>query len=318
MRSLIRILLCVSVLTAPGVAAATALFTIGPDDPNALFPVPRELTALSTAGVASPVAALSDGSLAFNGGLAFRPATGPDADRLYAIANDSSGQSTLYRLDLNGANLTSVLSLGSGFTGGLAYDPGGDALYAIQTDLSFLAPPSSSLYRIDLGVSPTLNPLGPLSGIYGGGAGGGLTFDGNDGMLYAIAWDAFGIPRTLSEIDPTPASDTPVFDLGAGDLAFSGGIAYDAVGDSFYAIANDFLANSTLTTFALPDAGAYTPVGPSFGQGFLNTGLALAPNVVPPPPRPAPEPPGLALMLLGMAALGVGRLRERSHGLAPT
>jgi len=308
MQYFIRLLLGMSLFVAPAIALATSLFAIGPDNPNATFPVPRELTALSTSGAAAPVAALSDGSLAFNGGLAFRPATGLDPDRLYGIANDSIGQSTLYSLSLNGTNLTPVLSLGSGFTGGLAYDPGTDALYAIQTGLSFLSPPSSSLYRIDLGGSVSMTALGGLGGIYGGGAGGGLTYDANDGMLYGIAWDALGTPRSLNTIDPASGSETPLFDLGTGNLAFNGGIAYETTGDFFYGIANDFLANSTLMTFSLAGAGTYAPSGPSFGQGFLNTGLALAPDLQ--PPQPMPEPPLIALMLLGIAALGVARLRR--------
>ena len=311
MRSFIRMLISVPLLAVCGAVQATALLTIGPDDPGALFPVPRELTALSTAGVASPVATLSDGSQAFNGGLAYRPSGSGGAEHLYAIANDSLGQSTLYRLDVDGGNLTAILSLGVGFTGGLAYDPGLDALYAIQTDL-FSTQPGSSLFRVDLTSGPTLTALGALTGIYGGGFGGGLTLNVSDGMLYGTAWDDVGNPRRLNAINRSSASDTTVFDLGDGDLAFNGGLAYDPVSDAFFAIANDFAANSTLMTFLLSGAGTLSAVGASFGQGFLNAGLAFAPEVTPPPPPTVSEPSTLALMLLA-AVLGpaTARLNKR-------
>jgi hypothetical protein len=200
-----------------------------------------------------------------------------------------------------GGSLTSIGGLGQGFNGGLAHDPVSGSLYAIAND--FLG--NSTLYSVSAGGVPA--PLGPVGvGFYGG-----LTFNADDGMLYAMAGDAFGVMRRVMAIDIGTAAATPLFDLADGSLGFNGGLAYDDVADLFYVIGNDFLANSALFTFTLAGAGAdLTALDAAFGQGFLNVGLALGPEVTPPPPPAVSEPPSAALLLL---AASVG-LVSRRHG----
>ena len=52
-----------------------------------------------------------------------------------------------------------------------------------------------------------------------------------------------------------------------------------------------------------PGAGTYAAIGSSFGQGYLNIGLALAPAVT-----PVPEPPTLALIAM-TAAFGLALMQ---------
>ncbi|QOY86459.1 PEP-CTERM sorting domain-containing protein [Paludibaculum fermentans] len=84
------------------------------------------------------VAGLPDG---LYGGLSVGPLPG----KLYTVHNDGSGASTLYELDLGTLTSTPMtISLGSGFTGGLAFDNG--RFYALASDLNA----SSTLYRFEL------------------------------------------------------------------------------------------------------------------------------------------------------------------------
>jgi hypothetical protein len=279
----------------PFAAYADALFAIGPDG---VF-TPRVLNQLPTAAPvsAAPLASLGDGSIGFNGGLAY--STGNAL--LYSVGNDFLGNSTLYSFTTLGGSFTPIAPLGIGFNGGLAYDTVSGNFYSIANDV--LA--ASTLYEVNSGGVAT--PLG--SGPIGFGFYGGLTYNADDGLLYAIAGDASGVMRSVVAIDisaATPASY--LFDLGDGSLGFNGGLAYDDAANLFYVVGNDFMANSTLFSFTLAGGGSdLAAIGASFGQGFLNVGLALAPEVTPPT---VSEPPTLALVAL-IALLGLARSRSR-------
>lgn len=265
------------------VAASAALVSVGPDASLQ----PRTLTQLSTTApvVATPLANLGNGSIGFNGGLAYN--TG-DA-MLYAIGNDSLGRSTLYRMSTGGAGLTPVGSgLGQGFYGGLAYDSSSGGLFAIASDFTGL----STLYAVDASGAATA-----VGGALGYGFYGGMTFDPTNGLLYAIAGDALGVPRALWSVDPVTGVANMALDLGDGSVGFNGGLAFDSVADLFYAIGNDRAGGSSLFSFTLA-GNDLTPIGGSFGQGFINAGLALAPAAGGGGGGQAPEPPTLALVLL--------------------
>ncbi len=299
--TLLGLLIAAAAVAVPVAVHAATLFTIGPDaDP--LFPVPRVLNQLpATAPVtAAPLATLGDGSIGFNGGLAYNSGD----TRLYSIGNNFLGDSALYSMTTLGGSLLSIGVLGQGFNGGLAYDSANDKFYAIAND--FFG--NSTLYEVT--AAGVATPLG----IIGFGFYGGLTYSADDGKLYAIAGDFLGVMRTVVAIDIATAAATPLFDLGDGSLGFNGGLAYDDDADLFYVIGNDFLANSTLFSFTL--VGGVLPgddlaaIGLSFGQGFLNVGLALAPEVKPPPVLS--EPPTLALVvLISLLGLASKRLNVR-------
>jgi hypothetical protein len=291
-------LIASALLGLGGAAHATALYTVGPDT---VF-TPRTLTALTTAGVPTAITDLGDGSVGFNGGLAYRPGD----DRLYAAGTAfplGVPQSNLHRLSTTGSDFTSVLDLTAiagttvAFTGGLAYRSGDDAFYLIAND-SFGA---SSLFRHAAGGS-TLESLGDL-GIFGSA---GLTYNADDDKLYVVASDSFGVPRSLSSITlgVTPAVAF-VFDLGDGSSAFNGGLAYDDANNLFYVIANDSFANSSLDTFTLAGAGTLATLAANFGPGFLNASLTLGPAA------PIPEPGSIGLLVMGLLGLAA-TLRRRS------
>lgn len=286
-------MLLLATLTVPGIAGGVALYTIGADDPGSLFPVPRALTPLSTAGTVGAGTNLGDGSIGFNGGLAFRPGATPVDDLLFTVGNDSSLASSLYSVGTDGAGLTPVLGLGSGFTGGLAWHGAEQAFYTIASDLFG----ASALYRI-----PT---AGGISGVdfvgdLGFGFIGGLTFNEDNGKLYAISTDLLGVPRVLSAITlgPTLSVDT-VFTFAGSGFAVNGGLAYEASSDLFYAIRNDSGFNSTLGTFTLASAGAFDVIG-GLGFGFGNRGLTLGPDVV---ITPVAEPSTLSMMITMLVLL---------------
>jgi hypothetical protein len=77
------------------------------------------------------------GNLSF-AGLAYEPLSHflqPPADVLYAVANDATGASTLYKISLGTTlSVTSVMALGSGFTGGLAISGNIEQFFAISGD----------------------------------------------------------------------------------------------------------------------------------------------------------------------------------------
>jgi hypothetical protein len=227
---------------------------------------PPELMEISTTGVVTNVAAL-DPSL-HPGGLALDL-----ADRLlYAVTSTDAGLSTLDRFDPSAGTFLPVLRLGTGFTGGLAYDANNGDFYAIADDGS-----NSALYQIDLGagaVTPVAN-LGPESAAFFAG----LTFEPADGKLYAAGSDGHG-SSTLYRITPGGAfAVTPLFVLGTG---FTGGLAFvspsfrvsgppvpAALLGQFAGIAGDGSGSAALDAISLSGpVAALFEVGSNFNDGF--------------------------------------------------
>lgn len=263
---------------APASAAPT--YTFGPDGQG----IGRVFGSVAP-GTATPLASLGDGSVAFNGGLAYSSV----ASRFFAIGNDGLGNSSLVSFTAAAPGSFTVnqpLSIG-GFTGGLAVN--GNILYAVATDFTG----TSSLYSMDL-TGGSLSLLGALSGaLYAG-----LAYDADDGLLYGIAADASGVARSVRRISLAGGvSDSELFQLGDGSLGFNGGLAYDDQADLFNVIANDAMAASGLMSFDLTGAASLTAMGGSFGFGYVNAGLAIGPagggggggggNTVPEPATPA-------------------------------
>jgi hypothetical protein len=284
-------------------ALAGPTYSVGPDGSG----IGRVLSTVAP-GAATSVAALGDGSVAFNGGLVYSGAT----SQFYAIGNDGIGNSSLVSFSAaapGSFTLNQGLSVG-GFTGGLALS--GSTLYAVSTDFNG----NSALYSLDL-TGGNLTLLGALSGaLYTG-----LTFDADDGLLYGIAADEFGVGRSVRRISLAGGvSDVELFRLGDGSLGFNGGLAYDDQADLFKVIANDAAAASALMSFDLTGSSSLTALGGSFGFGYLNAGLAIGPaagggvggggggggggNTVPEPATPA------LLLALALAWAAVPRARR--------
>lgn len=298
--NVIRAFAACSLALALGAAAparAAPTYTFGPDGQG----VGRVFGTVAP-GTATPLASLGDGSVAFNGGLAYSSAAG----RFFAIGNDSLGNASLVSFTAAAPGTFTVnqpLAV-AGFTGGLAVN--GNLLYAVATD----ATGASSLYSMDL-TGGSLNLLGALSGaLYAG-----LAYDADDGLLYGIAADASGVARSVRRISLAGAvSDSELFQLGDGSLAFNGGLAYDDQADLFNVIANDVMASSGLMSFDLTGSASLAALGASFGSGYLNAGLAIGPpgggggggggNTVPEPATPALV---LALALAWAAARRAAR-----------
>lgn len=262
--------------TAPALAGPT--YALGPDGGG----VGRVFASVGP-GTSTPLATLGDGSMAFNGGLVYSSA----ASRFFAIGNDGAGGSSLVSFTAaapGSFTLNQPLAMG-GFTGGLAIH--GNSLYAVSTDFNG----TSSLYSMDLN-GGSLSLLGTLRGaLYAG-----LAFDADDGLLYGIAGDTWGVGRSVRRISLSGGvSDSELFQLGDGSVAFNGGLAYDDQADLFHVIANDAMAASTLMSFDLTGAASLTALGGSLGAGYLNAGLAIGPagggggggSTVPEPAMPA-------------------------------
>lgn len=267
-----------------GFLCATSLsaefFSIGPD---ASF-IPRGFTSITETGTVTPLFDLGDGSLALNGGLAYRGSDG----LFYGIANDFSGNSSLVSFSLlGGGALTTIGTLGPGFSSGLAYNSADDLLYAISNDWMGL----STLHSIDF--TGSLNVIGSLGvGFYGG-----LTFRPSDGKLYAFAADSWGAQRRFMSVDPGSAAATELFELGAATISFNGGVAYNSHDGRFYTISNDMTGSSELWRFALAGPGSLS-LGSGIGGGFWNVGLAEKPAAVPEPGSWGTAAAALALLML--------------------
>lgn len=271
--------------------ASDTLYSIGAD----AFGVGRNLTPVQPAGA---VTALGDGSVAFNGGLAYLPAAG----KLYAIENDAFGQSSLTSL-VPAVSLTDLavpVALGSGFYGGLAADTANATLYALASDPIG----NSTLYSVGGTGATALGAIG--TGFYGG-----LTYDAADDSLYAIGSDDSFVQRRLFRINlagGTPTA-TVLFDLGDGGVAFNGGLTFDASSGNFLAIGSDSFANSSLYSFTLAGAASLGDLG-SVGVGFMNAGLAFAPAGA--PVTPVPEPHVGWLVALGLPPIWLATRRRAS------
>lgn len=268
------------------------------------FGYPRDFTAISKTGTSSSEFLLGDGSLFFNGGLAYRESD----STFFAIANGWLG-GTFVQFDQNGtSSLTPIATLNAGYSGGLAYDATSGLFYTIQNDNNG----NSTLYTLDASGNLT-NPLPLGFGFYGG-----LTFNPDDGLLYAMGGFPYGVQNSLYSFSPTAfAGANQLFTLGNGSVNFGGGLAWDTTSQSFYVIGSDFTAASTLFSFNLSGPASLTPAGSPFGYGFFNAGLVLLEEPINGgggsggggggggggDPTPVPEPSTIPALAVGFAAL---------------
>jgi hypothetical protein len=91
-------------------------------------------------------------------------------------------------------------------------------------------------------------------------------------ILYSVAGDGNGVPRSVKRIDTNTSSTTGVVDLGDGSMGFGGGLTYDSGSGTFYTMSDDGVNPSVLSSFVTAGAGAFSPVLPA-GYGFFG-GLA--------------------------------------------
>ncbi len=267
------------------------LYSVGPDGNY----VPRSFDAVGSGGTANQFL-LGDGSLGFNGGLAYRAAN----TSFYAVANDSFGSSSLVSFTLGGGgSYSTVGSLGSGFLGGLAYNSADGFFYAVSSDVSG----NATLNRISA-TGGSVTALGAIGvGFYGG-----LVYNPDDGKLYGISADVFGVQSIVNAIDIATLSMVSA-NLGDGSESFTGGLAYDDSANLFYAIANDFQGSSVLDSFTAATSAAPTLVS-ALGQGYVNASLAwLAANSG--GGGSVPEPGSLLLMTTALLALAFAANRVR-------
>ena len=221
----------------------------------------NNFNSVETDGAVSPLFALGDGSVSYNGGLAYRP-TG---STFLAIGNDFAGSSSFVSFTSSGpGSLTSLAALGTGFLGGLAYNSGDQRFYAIANDFAG----NSSLYSFaDDGVLSSPQSLG--AGFYGS-----LTYNAGDRLLYAIGAGQGGVQNGLYSIDPLGVGPTTLlFSLGGGSTDYGAGLAWDPDNSQFYTLGFDGFNPFFLATFSLAGPNTLTS-GASLPPTFFR-GLAL-------------------------------------------
>jgi len=137
-------------------------------------------TAAAPSALSTPLA-LGTG---FYGGLA----ADSGSSTLYAVASDSFGASTLYRIDTS-SGAVALTALGLGFYGGLVFDSADGDLYAVGADDFGV---QRRVSRIDLGAAggPAVSTLFDL-GDGSLGFQGGLAFDALAQRFVVIGNDAF-------------------------------------------------------------------------------------------------------------------------------
>ncbi len=284
--------LVLSLLVVSAAMYAGALVSISGDPANSF--VPDQLATIDPIGqTVSGFVTLGDGSLGFNGGLA----TGPGGV-LYGIANDSSGLGSLVTIQSNGALSVVGASggLGSGFTGGLAWDPVDNTFLGVANDGSG----NATLYDISTGgiVSPGFNVGTNFSG---------LTYDTSNNTLYGIGNDSGG-NSTLYNIVPAGSTVTPVASLGTG----FGGIAYDSANDLFWVISP--VSNASSQLFQISNSGVLSSPIFTLGDGFVELATASAATSPGSPGSSAPEPSTLVGMISGLSAIAViSRMKKRGR-----
>lgn len=273
-------------LCAASVQAAT-LYAISGDD----FGIPRRINRIDTvAATATPIVDLGDGNLGFFG-LTFAN------DRFYTVANDVNGNSTLHSFVVADGGATSTeFSLGVGFFGGLVAQTG-NQFYALS-NTAFGA--VSELHSLDL--AATTATL--VDSTLGFGAAGGLTWNVDDGLLYALGSDPL-FTQSLYSIDPAlvGSSMAATNPLGSGVI---GGVDYAGAVDGFFAIGNPFPGSELLSVTLGGGAAGLFGLSPFPAYSFA--GLTSAPSFDPPDPMPTPAPG--PLMLLGMGLIALARRRR--------
>lgn len=295
-------------LLASAPAGAAILYSFSA--PNGAY---NHFHSVETNGSVASLFAIGDGSLSFNGGLAYRATD----STFFAIGNDFGSNSSLVSFTSAGAGtFTPLASLGTGFLGGLAFNSADQRFYALSSDSNG----NSLLYSFaDDGVLSAPRPVG--AGFYGS-----LTYNGVDGLLYATGPGAGGIQRGLYSIDPAGAGPANlIFSLGDGFTDFGAGLAWDAGNSQFYTLGFDGFNPFWLSTFSLTGSNTLAPVA-SLPPVFFR-GLALLPDGDGGGDgdgdgggtNPIPEPSTYAMLGAGLAALAVLRRNGafRSGSRAP-
>jgi hypothetical protein len=256
-------------------SAAPILYTVG-GNPNT--GAPDQLVQINGATI-STLATLGSGSTGYAGGIA------SSASNFLLLESDPFANTSLVS-STNAGILSTLLATGQAAWGGLAF--AGSDLYAIRND-SFGA---SSLVRLDVPNAAVVD----LGFNLGFGFTGGLTYNNNDGNLYAISNDG---PSTLLRLNlGTLTTNAMTVDLSG--AFFNGGLAYDSASSRFYAIGNNNLGEGALYSFTGTTLDATSL---AIGQGYYYASLSTGSAVNPPPGSEVPEPSSIVLAFAGMAIL---------------
>jgi hypothetical protein len=250
---------------------ASVLYAVGPDVNFTPDQLARVVT--SPASVTG-VGGMGDGSLAFNGGLTFG-----FGGKLYGIANDSTGASSLYSIDPTNGAITLVGSaggLGFGFLGGLAWDSANSTFYAADLD----ALGNTTLFSI------TTAGVAASTGKSLGTGYSGLAYDSANNTFYGIGDDSLG-NSTLYDFTLL-GSVNSVASLGSG----WGGLTYDPALNVFWAISP--VSNVSSQLFQITPGGAESSAFLTLGDGYVELAVAQG----------TPEPSSELLIGTGLIMAG--------------
>ena len=259
-------------------AQADTFWTIS-RDPNDGY-VPDVLSSVdSDAQTVTNIAAMGGGNLGFNGGITVGP-----GGKLYAIANDSFGNSSFYAIQTNGALslIGSVGGLGQGFLAGLTYDTQNSTFYAAVLDSAG----NTSLDSISQTGQATIVDPSLATGFSG------LAFDRANDLFYGIANDNNGL-STLVDF----SLSGPVNDVGTLGDGF-GALTYDQTNNVFWALAPVNNAGSTLhqiTASAQESNGIFV-----LGDGFAELAVQAQAQTTPVPEPATAAELGTAICLLAL------------------
>jgi hypothetical protein len=157
---------------------------------------------------------------------------------LYAISTDSAGNSQSYAVDMATASVTSLGSLGSRITGGLAYRPASRLFFAIAQSTGGGAPGLAILSG-----DATFLARQPMTKSFTGG----LAYRPGDDALYAIENRPYPDVARIHRV----RFDGTSFELfGLAVRQFSG-IVYNARDDRFYALGTDNTGFTSLYSIQL-------------------------------------------------------------------
>jgi hypothetical protein len=276
-----RVAILAILLIAAGthVRAGSVFWSVSGDPSNLFVPDQFSNINLSPQAVVT-LGTLGDGSLGFNGGLAVGA-----GGALYAIANDSSGASSMYKIQTNGATslVGSAGGLGFGFLGGLTFNPANSTFYSPVID----SLGNTTLSSISTGGVAT--PLGKSLGNQFSG----LALDTASGLFYGITNDASSFSTLVQFSLAGPVTNVAPLGFGFGALT------YDSAQDLFWAIGP--VNNSASQLYQITPAGVESAPVMTLGDGFAE--LAVQPFGV-------PEPRTGAAVALAMAVILASRVRR--------
>lgn len=240
--------LAVLALAGATQAAGATSFSAIAGDPNNGFVPDEFLNVTLTPNTVTVIGTMSDGSLAFNGGLTMGP-----FGNLYSVVNDSTGAGSLYTIQPDGtfSLVGAAGGLGFGFLGGLTWDPANSLFYAAVIDNQGNTT-YSSITTGGVAVSFSQNIGTGFSG---------LAYDSAIGLFYGIGNDNTGF-STLYDFS-LGGSVNPVGALGFG----FGALTYDPANNAFWAISP--VNNSGSQLYQISPAGAESNPFLTLGDGFV-------------------------------------------------